>query len=408
MEISAERIARDFKQIAMFTQTPGHGRSCPTFSKQWQDACKYVTDELTKAGCQIRVEPSGNIRARPKSVTWEQPVWLSGSHIDSVPNGGDYDGVAGVVVPLEILRAAHAAGRTDLPLELVIFAEEEGTTFGSGMLGSLSWVGKLNAHDLEKFRNAGGETYLAAGKPCGVQPENLTTGRFHKEHFRGMIEVHIEQGPRMWKRDERIGIVNAIAGRRQWKLHIDGQANHAGSTPMGERRDSVACAAEVVLELEKLASRISDRTVITVGKFAPHPGAVNVIAGSVDMSIDFRDSNNDVLKKGELQIAELIDGIASRRGLHFRLHLKESLPAMPLDPKICDQLSRAAEKLGVANVAVTQSGALHDAAIMAEVLPTAMLFVASRDGISHNPAEHSRIEDFVTAARVVAAVVEQK
>lgn len=215
MLVNAARIAADFRAIAAFTQTPGNGRSCPTFSPEWGQACGYVRDQLAACGCQTRIDAAGNLHVRPRGLAWDSPAWLSGSHLDSVPNGGDYDGVAGVVVPLEILRAAHDAGRGDLPLELIIFADEEGTTFGTGMLGSLAWVGKMSAADLGRYRNAAGETYLAAGAAHGVCPNDLPHEQINPAHYRGLIEVHIEQGPRMWNRGERVAVVTAIAGRRQ-------------------------------------------------------------------------------------------------------------------------------------------------------------------------------------------------
>src|SRR5271170_3897443 len=158
MAIGAERIRHDIEAIARCTESPGAGASRPTFSPAWAAAVQYVRDQLQTAGCDVQMDGAGNLLARPKTLGWEKPAWLCGSHLDSVPHGGDYDGVAGVVVPLELLRAAAEEQIGVLPLELIVFAEEEGTTFGLGMIGSRAMTGELNAQQLGQLRNAAGET----------------------------------------------------------------------------------------------------------------------------------------------------------------------------------------------------------------------------------------------------------
>src|SRR5687768_9092672 len=226
MPIDAERIRADIEAIARFTATPGAGADRPTFSPQWGQARDYVVAQAKSAGCKVRVDAAGNVHARHESIAWETPVWMSGSHLDSVPHGGDFDGVAGCVIPLEILRAAAPEA---IPLELVLFAEEEGTTFGLGMLGSRAWTGDLAPPQLEKVHNTHGLNYVEAGVDFGVRPSMLLEDKLEPRRYFGLIEAHIEQGPGMWKRDERVAIVTAIAGRKQYKVHIKGIANHAGS-----------------------------------------------------------------------------------------------------------------------------------------------------------------------------------
>lgn len=401
MTIRADRIRRDLEAIAACTLTPGAGASRPTFSSAWREARDHVAAEAERAGCAVRVDAAGNVHARPASVRWDEPVWLCGSHVDSVPNGGDYDGVVGVVVPLEILRASHESGRDRLPLELVVFAEEEGTTFGLGMLGSHAWAGSLSADKLGTVRDREGRSYLEAGAGHGVRPADLRTERLDPRAYRGLLEVHVEQGAGLWKRGERLAVVTAIAGRNQYRARIAGRANHAGSTAMDDRQDALAGAAELIVGLERLAGELSPRAVVTVGRIAAHPNAVNVIAGEVELTIDFRDADAAVLHAGDARIRALVDEVAARRGLGATLEATETLPATPLDAGIVAGLQAAAARAGLGALPTATSGALHDAAILAPHLPTAMLFVASRDGISHNPAEHSRLEDIVAAAEVV-------
>jgi len=404
MQISTDRIRDDISAIAGFTETPGEGATRPTFSTAWRQARDYVIARAEIHGCHTRIDAAGNVHLRQRHLSFKAPVWLSGSHIDTVPHGGDYDGVTGIVVPLEVLRAAHDVG-TKLDLEAIIFAEEEGPTFGLGMLGSRAWVGDLSADDLGKLTNAQGETYLEAGVPHGVFPGLLTADRINLTQFNGLIEVHIEQGPAMWAADQRLAVVTAIAGRKQYRVTLSGVANHAGSTPMSMRNDALVGASEVVVALELAAKAVSPYAVMTVGRLFVEPGAINVIPNRVTFTIDFRDPSNAALEKGEKQIESICVDAAAQRGLQIEFERTEDAPAVAMNAKLCELLRVSARATGVTNVTDAISGALHDSAILAPHIPTAMLFVPSRDGISHNPAEFSRVEDIALAARVLAKVV---
>ncbi|MGD9722021.1 MAG: Zn-dependent hydrolase [Pirellulales bacterium] len=402
MPLNAARLARDLERIAQATDSPGAGAGRPTFSPSWSEAVDYVVGEARACGCQVRVTAAGNIHLRPATLDPQQPVWLSGSHLDSVPHGGDYDGIVGVLTPLEVLRAAREDGATP-PLELVIFAEEEGTTFGLGMLGSRAWAGTLAAARLATLRNAAGQSYLEAGAAYGVRPDHFDAERLRPADYLGLVEVHIEQGPGMWKRGQRVALVTAIAGRRQYQAELQGAANHAGSTSMADRSDALAGAAEMIGAIETFAAQLDPRAVATVGRIACQPNAVNVISGETSLTIDFRAPDDKLLARGDAELRARLTAIAQRRQLRFDLQSVEALPATALSPAVCDRLQQAATQLGHP-LPLTVSGALHDAAIIAPLLPTAMLFVASRDGISHNPAEFSRVEDVALAARILYAM----
>jgi allantoate deiminase len=259
------------------------------------------------------------MHARPESVDWSTPVWLSGSHIDSVPRGGDYDGVVGIVTSLEMLRAAKEDGIAALPLELIIFAEEEGTTFGLGMLGSRAWVGDLSVEQLSAVRNAKGENYIEAGGPHDVRPSLLLEDAFDARRYLGLVEVHIEQGPGMWNAGVPLAVVTAIAGRKQYKVKLKGVANHAGSTSMADRKTHSRQAAVCILQLEGLANGSGEQTVITVGRIECHPNAINVIPAHVEFTIDFRSPSQDVLNDGDAQIRQRIEQVCSRRGIEHTI-----------------------------------------------------------------------------------------
>jgi len=404
MSINPTRIATDIDTIASFSEAaPAIGYSRPTFSPAWRAARDYIITEAQKANCTARIDPAGNVHIRPKSLGWKTPAWLCGSHIDSVPTGGKYDGVVGVVVPLELLRADPT-----LPLELIIFAEEEGTTFNLGMLGSRAWAGTLDASALEKLTNKQGQNFFTAAQPHGVIREKIGHP-FDPSPYLGLIEVHVEQGLSMWNTNTPVAVVTAINGRLQYTCTVTGSPNHAGSTKMHDRKDALAAAAEMLLAIESLGTHLQtvlDHTVATVGRITIEPNALNVIPGRVTFSIDFRARSNDMLQRGAAVLKMRLDEIAARRKLACDLNLTEELPAMPLDESVCNRLKNAAKALNIALPEVA-SGALHDAAILAPLLPTAMLFIASEGGISHNPAEFSRLEDITLAARILAETVRQ-
>lgn len=405
MPIRVDRIAADIEAIGRLTPTPGAGSDRPTFSAAWRQARDYCVAEAERAGCHWRIDAAGNVHMRPRAIDWSRRVWLSGSHLDSVPGGGDFDGVVGVVAALEVLRAAHEDGRRDLPLEAIVFAEEEGTTFGLGMLGSRGWAGTLDAESLAAVRNRAGQSYWEAGADHGASAERLAAERLRPADYAGLIEVHIEQGPAMWKHDRRVALVTAIAGRRQYAITVRGVANHAGSTGMNDRHDALAGAAEVISAVECLPDLLGDHAVATVGRLTVEPNAVNVIPSRAAFTVDLRAPDDHSLELGDERLRALVAAAAQRRGLEHELIRTESLPAVRLDQSLADRVRAAAGGLGLTPLPETVSGALHDAAILAPLVPTVMIFVASRDGISHNPAEFSRVDDIAAATQLLAAVV---
>jgi len=222
-----------------------------------------------------------------------------------------------------------------------------------------------------------------------------------------MIEVHVEQGAGMGKKRLPVAVVTTVNGRKQYAGRLSGVANHAGSTAMADRFDALAGAAELVLALEELGRELEGRygsATVTTGKLSVAPNAINVIPGAADFMVDLRSCSNDALASGDRSIRRLLSSIGEERRLGTEIECFESLPALPFDAGVCERLRRAAASLGIP-LPDASSGALHDSAILAPFLPAAMLFVASRDGISHNPAEFSRAEDIAAAARIVAVAI---
>ncbi len=405
-EISEKRLSGDIASIAAWSETdPASGYNRPTFSPAWKGAREYVLGEVARLGCSVRIDPAGNIHARPAGLSWDEPAWLCGSHIDSVPTGGMFDGVVGVAVALELLRCRPGAA-----LELVVFAEEEGNTFGIAMLGSRAWAGTMEARQLRNLKNRAGVDFETAGAAFGVEPDRIGTADFGFPlgSYRGMIEVHVEQGSGLWKKGLPVAVVTTVNGRRQYSGSLSGLANHAGSTAMGDRFDALAGAAELIVALEALGKEMDGRipgSTLTAGALTVSPNAVNVVPGRADFMLDIRSPAKEALASGDASIRGLLSAIGARRGLRSAIECFEDLPPVPFDSEICGRLVRAATGLGIPLPAAS-SGALHDSAILAPFLPTAMLFVASRDGISHNPTEFTRGEDIAAATRIVAAAIE--
>ncbi len=395
----------DIRTIAEWSESdPAIGYNRPTFSPSWSAAREYIADEARRLGCSVKTDPAGNLHARPAGLSWDEPAWLCGSHIDTVPSGGKFDGVVGVVVALELLRTLPGAA-----LELVVFAEEEGTTFGIAMLGSRAWAGTLSAERIKTLKNRAGTDFASAGEAFGVALDKIHPASFGfpLDRYKGLIEVHVEQGAGLWKKGLPVAVVTTVNGRRQYSGSLEGVANHAGSTAMADRQDALAGAAEFVLGLESLGKEfdaLRPGSVLTTGALTVAPNAVNVIPGKADFMLDFRSPSNDTLASGDGSIRRLLSSIGQKRDLETNIHCFENLPALPFDPRLCDRLRRAGASLGIL-LPDASSGALHDSAILAPYLPTAMLFVASKDGVSHNPAEFSRPEDIVAATRIVAAAI---
>lgn len=363
-----------------------------------QDA---VAGWMAEAGMTVGRDAATNLIGRYEGRT-DGPALLIGSHIDSVRDGGRYDGALGVMLGIECVAALHAEGRRPtFPIEVIAFGDEEGSRFPAAMLTSRALAGSLDA--VPAMTDAEGVTLAEALAAYGTAPERLAEAR-HAPAL-AWLEAHIEQGPVLEAEGRAVGTVTGIAAQRRYAVTVTGSAGHAGTTAMGLRRDALAGAAAMVLAVEAVATADASDLVATVGAIAALPGAANVIVGSVSFTIDVRAGEVPRRDRAAAAIVAAITDIADTRGLGLVVEPVHDLPASPCDPALMDLLDRATQAAGQP-VRRLVSGAGHDAMILAGLCPTAMLFIRCRGGVSHNPAEHVEPADAEVALRVMRGFID--
>lgn len=403
MQNRIKRIQSDIEAINAFTATPGSGITRPTFSPEYQGAANYVVEELKKIGAEISVCRAGNIRGRLHGTQPGAAAVMMGSHLDSVAHGGPFDGVVGVVTALEAARAiVEDQANHRLPVDVVIFAEEEGSRFGRGLLGSSCWTGQLPPGQLADIHDDQGISFLSAMSRAGVEVDDV--GELKPDDVRAMLEVHIEQGAVLEKRGSRIGLVEAIAGIRQLDIRIDGTADHAGTTPMADRLDPLQAAARIILAIDNIARDSGPNTVATVGRIVCEPAQVNVIAGRVRFSVDVRDSKLKVLEAAVAEIMHYTETTCNEKMLKAEITQLSEAEPVTLSRDIIDLLEKKTRAVDVEPHRMI-SGAGHDTALVAGLAEAGMIFVPSRDGLSHCPQEYTRLEDIALACDILLAAV---
>lgn len=390
----AREVIRRCRALARCTETPGV--TTRTFlSPPMHDVHRTLREWMAPLALDTRVDAAGNFRAVRPASSPDAPRLLVGSHLDTVPNAGAFDGILGVVLGLAILEQV---GSTPLPfsIELLGFSEEEGVRFGVPFIGSRALLGTLDAALLATVDDAG-VSVAQAIRDFGLDPGGLRDAGVSGRVL-GVLEMHIEQGPVLDALDLPLGIVDAIVGLTRGQLRFDGRANHAGTTPMAGRADALAAAAEWVLAVESLARRTAG-LVATVGRIDTEPGATNVIAGVCRCSLDVRHRDDRQRAIAVTQLLDAARAIAAARGLTAAWEARLEQPAIGMDARLIGLLERATRGAGLP-VHHMSSGAGHDAMILAARVPAAMLFVRSPGGVSHHPDESVREEDVAAALRV--------
>ena len=337
---------------------------------------------METAGMTVHVDAIGNMRGLFPSVAPGSPRLLIGSHLDTVPNAGAFDGILGVILGVAIVEELQGQ-HLPFAIEVIGFSEEEGVRFSKPFLGSLALLGKLDEDTLTRT-DQNGISLRRALEAYGLDPAQLPAVALSDDAF-AYIEFHIEQGPVLESEDAPLGIVEALVGQTRMELIFTGQANHAGTTPMHLRHDAMAAAAEWIVAVEDYASSNSG-LVATVGKVHTSPGSGNVIAGRVTASLDVRHAIDNIRNTAVAAILQDAKTAAARRGVQVTSQIQLEQPAVPLDPHLTTLLDKAAAQAGFPSRRIT-SGAGHDAMILAPIVPSTMLFLRSPGGLSHHPDE---------------------
>ncbi|MDX6439387.1 MAG: allantoate deiminase [Gaiellaceae bacterium] len=402
IETEAGTVAASLDELAGIGGGPDGGVTRVAWSPELFDAYAWIGDRFRELGLSVEVDPAGNLLAKWEAGTGT-PV-LVGSHLDTVPSGGRFDGVLGVVAALHAVRLLKEEGfEPGRPLWVAAFMDEEGTRFNAALFGSRAFTGE-DVTCLGDRLDASGtslrEAMTAAGHDIDRAGEADRAG-----DVGAYFELHIEQGPALEAKGIEIGVVTSIVGLRGYRVRLHGQANHAGTTPMGLRRDALAGAARIALELRD-AARGREAVTANVGKIAVEPGGANVVPGLADFTVDVRATTSAGLAELQTLVEEIVARVAAEEGLEAELQPTFVLEPLELDPGLVDVVEQAATAEGATSLRMP-SGAGHDAMLIGRRAPAAMIFVPSRGGISHSPEEYSSPAHVELGMRVLAGALRQ-
>jgi allantoate deiminase len=369
-------------------------------SPEQRAAGRRLIDWMEEAGMTAGFDAVGNVVGRYEGTEPDLPALLTGSHYDTVRNAGKYDGTLGVVLPIACVKALHDAGeRFPFAIEVIAFAEEEGVRFNVTLVGSRAIAGTLPRSVLE-HRDAGGVSLSDALHAFGLDPTRIGDAAHDRDRVLGFVEFHIEQGPILEQENLPIGIVTSIAGAKRYRVTVTGQAGHAGTVPMNQRRDALAAAAEMVLAVERICHD-GEGLVGTVGQMNVPGAATNVIPGTAVFTIDVRAARDAVRDAAMAAIIKALETVAARRGVEVDIEEAHEESAADCAPWLMSQLHEAIERAGI-EPRYLMSGAGHDAMAVADLTDVLMLFVrCGGGGISHNPAETMTEADADIAAAIL-------
>ncbi len=395
----------------MFSNITSYGESNQginriAYSEEEQRALEYLKEIALVNQLLVKKDAIGNLIIRRKGIDESLPIVAMGSHIDSVYNGGKFDGVIGVVAGLEILFSLNDASiRTKRSIELIVFACEESARFGTATIGSKAMIGNLKKSELLKLKDKDEITFKDALNNLGLDLNQLSTVKRQATEFLSFIELHIEQGPILEEKNKDIGIVTGVAAPTRFKIIVLGEASHSGSTPMNYRKDALAGASEITLSLEEIAIKEAHyKTVATIGASNVYPGAMNVIPGQVELLVDIRSINRQSKFRVVEKFTRIVNEICKRRNLKFEIQLlSDEVPTL-MNERIIEYTKEICETLNYSYQKIP-SGAGHDAMNMASLCKTGMIFVSSRDGLSHNPNEFTKLNDIEKGIKVLESLV---
>ena len=408
MLTKVERIQKDIESLAQFSCVEGIGCTRFTYTKEFRQAADYIIAEMKAAGLQVREDPVGIIIGRMEGEDPNAPVIMTGSHFDTVKTGGRFDGPAGVVTALETARVLHEEGfKPKCPIEFVALPEEEGARFGGGLFGSRAICGKLKENELETYKDWDGVSIAEAMRGYGLDPSKADESQRKPGDIGLFLELHIEQGPVLENNNIDIGIVDAIVGLRTFVVTVKGRSDHAGTTPLNMRADTMLAAARAITAGTDNALELNDGTVFTVGRVETVPGGFNIVAKETKFSIDCRSRGLESVDTVIAAVrASLEKSAAENPGLSFDMY--ESLMAnpVPMKAEVKALLEEKSAECGISTMQLL-SGAGHDAMIMGSLCDVAMVFVPSKDGRSHVPEEWTDYDQLQNGVEVVCRTIKE-
>ncbi|MBB5826329.1 Zn-dependent hydrolase [Micromonospora carbonacea] len=395
------RLEETLRRFAALSE-PGAGVSRLAYTRLERQAHDLFAALLADLGIASYTDAAGNTIGELAPDAEPRPGAIgTGSHLDSVPHGGAYDGTAGVVAALAVAAAARAGRPRHRPWRFVAFAAEEGARFGQACNGSRIVAGLTDAADLHRLTDRTGTTMAAAMTECGLAPQRAATARWEPRDWRAFVELHIEQGTVLERRRVPIGVVDTVSGSTRLRVCLTGVAAHTGGTPMDDRRDALAAAAECVLDCERLALAAADvNTRITVGTLTVEPGAITVIPGRVMFTVDVRETDYDRQRAAAHAVGQRCRAVAARRGVDVELEELADTPPVTLSREVTAAARAAATALGLP-AEVLASGASHDTQQISRLMPAGIVFVPSRGGLSHSPEEFSAADQVAAGAAVL-------
>ncbi len=403
--INKEHLAKNFETMKSFS-LPGEGITRLAFSDEDWAARQFIMNEMTALGLALKVDAFGNVIGRREGRYPELPAVMFGSHIDSVPSGGNFDGVAGVLSALEVIRTLKEENLIlDHPVEVALFMAEESSRFGVATLGSKAMTGHLTLADLKKIADKQGHILYDVLKARGLSPDDIDSAACTKPP-KAFLEMHIEQGKVLEATGNRIGVVTGIAAPTRLKALIDGRADHSGATPMDMRKDGLCAAAEIILLVESLAKNIQPPCVGTVGVAIVEPCVMNVVPGKVELGIDLRSIHKDAKATLAGEVKAVIADTGEKRGIKIDITVTSDEAPVTLSAGMINFLAGLCEEEQVKYMKMP-SGAGHDAMHWASLAPVGMLFIPCKGGVSHHKDEDAKLEDVLLGASMLLLAVKR-
>jgi allantoate deiminase len=405
MKINAERLQSHFEAMSLIGKIGDTGTCRPAHTALEKEAFTIAASWMQEAGMTTRIDNFGNLIGRLEGKNPNLPLLMMGSHLDSQPYGGRFDGVAGVLCAIEVVKTLHDNGIIpERPIEVISFADEEGWRFNKGLFGSRGILGKLEEGELQR-KDQDGITREEALIDFGCDITKFKESEYKQGSIFCFLELHIEQGPVLDIAHKPIGVVSGISGPLWWTVKLKGMAGHAGSVPMPIRKDAMVGAAEIVIALNEIATQVpGNPTVGTVGTLSVFPASRNIIAEEVTMTVDLRDIDLDRRNHYEKQLRDKIEAICAKHQLTYSISEDTNSEPRYCADWIKEIIHTECEKLQL-DAPELMSGPFHDALTLSYACDYGMIFIRSKDGISHNPLEYSSYEDLATGTNVMLGTV---